>query len=140
MEQAAGLTGAMELEMQQLYGEQGAGPLDPTDFDTPPGVFLLAERDRRAVGCGGLRLLAARRGELKRMYVEPEVRGQGVGRLLLRELIDRARAGGLRQVCLEVGTEQPAAIDLYVSAGFTPIPGYGHFRDEPMARCFGLEL
>ena len=138
--QAAALTAAMELEMQQLYGGEGGGPLCPSDFDSPPGVFLLAERDRRALGCGGLRPLAAGRVELKRMYVEPQARGQGVGRLLLLELVDRAKAGGLRQIWLEVGTEQPAAVGLYLSEGFTPIPSYGDFKGEPMARCFGLEL
>ena len=142
LDQARALTDAMEREMQQRYGDGAAGPLDGADFALPSAAFVIADLDGVDVGCGGLRLIqpGVAVGELKRMYVEPAVRGQGVGRAVLRDLVDRARTAGLTRVLLEAGARQPEALGLYRSAGFMPVASYGHFRDEPLARCFALEL
>lgn len=134
------LTRAMEAELTARYGEGGVSPARAGDFATPPAVFLVAELDGRPVACGGLRLLEPGVAEVKRMYVDPSVRGRGLARQLLRELVDGARAAGLAQVRLETGSEQPESVALYVSEGFTPVPAYGHYRDDPRSLCFGLEL
>jgi hypothetical protein len=41
---------------------------------------------------------------------------------------------------LETGLAQPEAIALYESAGYLPIEGFGHYRDEPSSRSFAKEL
>jgi hypothetical protein len=41
---------------------------------------------------------------------------------------------------LETGLAQPEAIALYVSSGYTPIPGFGFYKDAPLARCFARRL
>ena len=74
------------------------------------------------------------------MYVDPAARGRGLARGLLRALLDHARAVGATRVLLETGTEQPEAIGLYVSEGFTPVEPYGHYADDPRTRCFALDL
>lgn len=139
-DEAAALTAAMVTELSHRYGGDGASPADASDFEPPHGVFLVAAVDGVDVACGGLRRLNDTTGEVKRMYAAPAVRGQGVGRAVLRGLVDRARATGLEQVWLETGTLQPEAIALYTSEGFEPIPPYGHFKDEPLSRCFALTL
>lgn len=139
-EQAAGLTAAMVAELATRYGGDGASPVDGTDFLPPYGAFLVATIDAVDVACGGLRLLQDRTGEVKRMYTDPAVRGRGVARSLLLALIEHARAVGLRQVWLETGVLQPEAIGLYESEGFLPIEAYGYYKDEPLSRCYGLEL
>ena len=53
------------------------------EFSPPLGVFLVARRAGDAVGCGAVRTLDAGRGEIKRMWVDPAVRGLGIGRGLL---------------------------------------------------------
>lgn len=126
--------------MTAAYGGGAASPAATEDFSTPPAVFLLARLGGADVGCAGLRRLRDGVGEVKRMYVDPAVRGRGVGRLLLRRLLDHARAAGLDRVQLETGTEQPGAIALYESEGFTPIPAYGHHREDPRSCCFALDL
>lgn len=136
---AAVLIEAMADELSARYGDGGLSPALPGDFE-PPGVLLLVEADGVAVACGGLRRLEPGCGEIKRMYVDPAVRGRGTSRLLLRALLDHARVGGLSRVVLETGTEQPEAIGLYESEGFTPVPAYGHYRADPRTRCYGLDL
>jgi GNAT superfamily N-acetyltransferase len=134
------LTGPMVAELSQRYGGDGASPADGADFLPPYGVFLVGAVDGTDVACGGLRLLDNGVGEIKRMYAAPEVRGQGIARALLRELLAHARQVGLREVWLETGTLQPEAIALYESEGFVPIEKYGYYKDEELSRCYGLPL
>ena len=135
------LADAMSDEMKVRYDDdEGASPADPQDFLPPYGVFLLGAVGGDDVACGGLRLLEPGVGEVKRMYVEPEHRGTGLSRLLLRALVAHARTVGLAEVRLETGTLQPEAIGLYLSEGFTPIAPYGHFADHPQTLCYALVL
>jgi GNAT superfamily N-acetyltransferase len=79
-------------------------------------------------------------GEIKRMYVEPEARGKGVGRTILRALQQCARESGYSALRLETGARQPEAIALYESEGYLPIEPYGCYRDSPLSRCFEKHL
>jgi ribosomal protein S18 acetylase RimI-like enzyme len=97
--------------------------------------FLLRDGDTPA-GCGGIQLFGTEYGELKRMYVRPEFRGRGFGRLLLDHLADHARNNGIRQLRLETGVHQKEAIALYEGAGFHRIPPFGPYRDDPVSLCY----
>lgn len=136
---AVALTDAMGAELLARYGDGGPSPAAAGDFDAP-GTFLLAEVDGEAVACGGLRPYGPATGEVKRMYVAPAHRGRGHARTLLRALLDHARAQGMSRVLLETGTEQPEAMALYASEGFTPVPAYGHYAHDPRSRCFARDL
>ncbi|MFF1612891.1 GNAT family N-acetyltransferase [Amycolatopsis sp. NPDC058278] len=137
---AVRLREAQRTELDARYGtddhEPGAVPTAET-----VAVFLLA-RDAAgtAVGCGGLRLLGPGSGEVKRMYVEPAVRGTGVAAALLRALEDHARQLGITRLLLETGTGQPDAIRFYRREGYEPIEAYGPYRGEPLSRCFARDL
>lgn len=154
---ATALVEELMADLSQRYGGSGDGtPIDPRQFDAPDGAFLVLVDDGRDVGCVALRLLDAtevpggidgdvmaghtRVAELKRMFTRPEVRRTGAGRALLAALEERARELGFTRVVLETGTAQPEAIDLYTSSGYTPIPGFGHYRDAPLSRCFARDL
>jgi GNAT superfamily N-acetyltransferase len=140
-EEALPLAEAMSEEMKVLYeDDEGASPAAPADFLPPYGAFLVVEVDGVAVGCGGLKLIAEGRGEVKRMYVAPTHRGRGLSRVLLRALVEHARTAGLQEVWLETGTRQTAAIALYESEGFTPIAPFGHWADHPETLCYALPL
>lgn len=70
------------------------------------------------------------------MYVDPAVRGRGLGRRLLAFLEQQAAAASYGQLWLETGTEQPEAIALYTSAGYRPMDPYGEFSYYSRSRCF----
>ena len=139
---AAPLLGRLVAELQRRYDDDGApgAPLDPVAFRPPHGTFLVAHVAGRPAGCGGLRTHTPGVGEVKRMYVDPTVRRRGVARLLLAALEDAGRTLGHRRLLLETGTQQPEALALYDSAGWTRIPPYGEWRDSPLSVCYARDL
>jgi GNAT superfamily N-acetyltransferase len=139
---AAALIAALNVELSARYPEPGATHfhLDPDEVAPGTGIFIVARWFGRPVGCGALRSLreadlirelGPKIGELKRMYVAPEVRGQGIGRALLDRLEAEARTLGLARLVLETGTRQTEALALYRRAGFTAIPAYGEYAASP---------
>jgi len=107
----------------------------PSAFEPPAGVFVVVEDDEGApVGCGGIRLIAdgerGRRYEVKHLYLAPETRGRGWGRLLLADLERRAVAFGARELVLDTHHSLEAAGGLYASSGFVQIAPY---NDNPNA-------
>jgi GNAT superfamily N-acetyltransferase len=137
---AVRLRAAQRTELDARYGTDDHEPGAVPNADTV-AVFLLA-RDAGgvAVGCGGLRLLGPGSGEVKRMYVDPAVRGTGVAAALLRALEDHARTLGIGRLLLETGTGQPDAIRFYQREGYEPIEAYGPYHGEPLSRCFARDL
>ena len=65
-----------------------------TEFGPPRGSFVLARQDTAWIGCGGFRKLSDAVCEMKRLYVTPAGRRQGVGHVIAKTLIDRARQAG----------------------------------------------
>ena len=79
--------------------------------------------------------------ELKRMFVDPTVRGQGIGRALVEALESEARLLGVTTVVLETGARLAPAIKLYESMGYTRIPLFGEYLSSPdTSLCFGKPL
>lgn len=101
----------------------------------PAGVFLLATLRGEPVGCGALRTPDphAGLGEIKRMWVDPSARGLGVGRRLLGDLEDRARAAGCRTVRLDTNGALAEAIAMYRSTGYVEVEP---FNDDPYAQLY----
>ncbi|MZD10292.1 GNAT family N-acetyltransferase [Streptomyces sp. SID5785] len=146
---AIALNDRVQLEYAERYGDEGdVTPLDPTMFDAPHGLYLIAYDDRDTpLATGGWRTqdeneegYADGDAELKRMYVTPEARGLGLARRILAALEADARAAGRTRMVLETGTKQPEAIALYASSGYTPCAKFGHYRFDELSRCFAKAL
>lgn len=109
----------------------GGSTVEASDFTSPDGVFLLARSAGSPVGCGGLRRLTPTTGEIKRVYVRPDARANGVGRALLAALEERATRFGMKELRLDTDGGEPAALALFRSAGYLPIADY---NGNPYAR------
>jgi putative acetyltransferase len=96
----------------------------PGRFSAPRGGLWLARVAGMAAGCVALRPLDDSAAEVKRMYVDPAWRGQGVGRALLVAVIAGARARGYRVLRLGTLHDMTPAQALYRSLGFVPIERY----------------
>src|SRR5659263_185533 len=135
---ATALWAAQQAELAAIYGVPDLeSDLGPTGLLASLVAF---DDDGAPVGSGVLRDVGDGVGELKRMYVVPACRGRGISRLVLRELERRSREAGVQRLILESGLRQPEAIGLYRSAGYTRIPNFGIYADEPESVCFGKDL
>jgi ribosomal protein S18 acetylase RimI-like enzyme len=114
--------------------EGGFDPARESDdnerLTSPAGVFLVAMLRSELAGCGGLTFHGDGPAEIKRLWVGSTARGLGLGRRLLTELEDRARARGIRTVRLDTNRALDEAINLYRSAGYREIDSY---NDNPYA-------
>ncbi len=113
----------IDLAYQDFAGELAAMP---GKYRPPAGELLLAHGGRgEALGCIGLRPLTDEGCcEIKRLYVVPAGRGQGVGRGLLVAILAKAGRIGYREVRLDTLPGMNAALALYREAGFAPIDPY----------------
>lgn len=124
-----------ELDAYQdtLYPPESRHALDLAAL-TQPNVLFAVARDAagRAVGCGAI-VLGPEAGELKRMFVSPAARGQGLAQQLLARLEAEAAARGCRLVRLETGPYQPEALGLYERCGYERCGPYGGYADDPLS-------
>ena len=101
---------------------------------------VLAYVNGKAVGCGAFKALDTVSVEIKRMYVHPEGRRQGVAAKVLAELEQWAAEKGYTKSILETGKKQIEAIDFYPAQGYMTIPNYGPYQGKENSVCFQKEL
>ncbi|MCA1647473.1 MAG: GNAT family N-acetyltransferase [Chloroflexi bacterium] len=92
--------------------------------------FCVATLDGAAVGCGGVALCHGF-AEVKRMYVRPAARGQGVARAILARIEVETRAANPPVLRLETGDKQTDALRLYRGYGFTDCAAFGDYASLP---------
>ncbi|MBP6424370.1 MAG: GNAT family N-acetyltransferase [Flavobacterium sp.] len=90
-----------------------------------------------AVGCGAFKPYNKTTAEIKRMFVRPDFRGQGIAKGILTALENWAREYGFTNCILETGTNNPPAIQLYTKAGYSVIPNYDQYENVVTSVCLG---
>jgi putative acetyltransferase len=134
--EAASLIAALDDHLRELYPGMPIHGIEPVEFRRTGGIFLVGRVDGVAVACGAIRPVGESAGEVKRMFVRPDHRGQGFARVLLSALEQAAAERGYRAIRLETGENQIAAIRLYESAGYHPISAYGEDTSDCRSRYF----
>ena len=96
----------------------------PGKYSRPTGCLLVAIVHGEVVGCVGLRRFDATRGELKRLYVRPEFRHQGIAQALTHAILQEAKRMGYDEVVLDTLRSMTTAIRFYTAMGFHEIEAY----------------
>jgi putative acetyltransferase len=140
-EEAMRLLPAMRAETLQRYWDVlDASTSPPTnDLLADRSAFLTARLDGKPVGCAALRPMEEA-AKVRRRYVAPSVRRQGIGRRRLTALEQMASLSGCHTLRLAPGARQPEAIALCESLGFHRIPPYGGHTDDTLSICFQRSL
>jgi putative acetyltransferase len=99
----------------------------PGDYAPPRGRLLLAKEFDQLVGCVALRPVGPTTCEMKRLFLRPEYRSRGLGRVLVEAVIEEARKIGYTHMRLDtISDRMGRAIELYKSIGFVEIEPYYH--------------
>ena len=89
-----------------------------TSYKPPNGIFYILKIKNEIIGMGALRKLRSDTGEVKRMYIKPNLRGKGFGKALLQQLLKIGKEFGCTRIFLDTGRFMTAAQHVYRSAGF----------------------
>ncbi len=108
----------------------------PGKYAPPQGALLIARAGSLIAGCVALRSLDQSTCEMKRLFVRPQFKGQGIGRSLAERIILEAKRLGYQSMRLDTLDTLQAAIGLYESLGFkrtepyysNPFPGVVYFE------------
>lgn len=125
------LIDALDAYQRPLYPPESFHGIDLAALSRPNVLFAVARDEAgSAQGCGAL-VLGPDFGELKRMYMRPECRGQGIARRLLAFLEAQAVERGCTRFALETGPLQHEAITLYEWAGYAHCGPFGDYGPDP---------
>jgi putative acetyltransferase len=119
--------------MYELSPPESVHALDIDALRQPDVTFWTAWEGRGLLGCGALRELSPRHGEVKSMRTVNAHRERGVARAILAHIIGEAQKRGYERLSLETGS-MPAfepARRLYASAGFVDCPPFGDYIEDP---------
>ncbi len=97
---------------------------------------VIAYENDKPIACGAMKEFAPDTMEIKRMYVTPKRRGEGIAGKILSELENWASELSFVKCILETGTKQPEAIRLYRKNGYNLISNYGQYTNVENSLCF----
>lgn len=101
---------------------------------------LVVYINNKPVACGAFKPFTDSSVEIKRMFVHPDYRGQGIAQQVLTELEKWAAELGNTNCVLETGQKQPEAIQLYLKSGYVRIPNYGQYANMENSVCMQKSL
>jgi len=116
--------------------------LDAPSLDDDSITLYSARRGGELLGIGALKQLDPGHGELKSMHVDVDARGQGIGRAIVRHLLEAAVIRGYRRISLETGAGEAfaPARALYETFGFVGCAPFNGYRENPESICMTRAL
>jgi putative acetyltransferase len=138
--QVIALIADLDAYQDTLYPAEARYALDLSSLKKSNVIFMVArDGEGTAVGCGAV-VITGCVGELKRMYVRPQDRGQGVAGRVLVALEAASLIAGCEELLLETGPYQPEALAFYSKQGYTRRGPFGAYPDHPLSVFMGKHL
>ena len=133
------LISQLDKYLSIVNGEQDAF-YAPNNVLDPLDTAVIAYYDGKPVGCGCFKKFDHESVEIKRMYVDPEIRGKGIASAVLNELEKWAKEKGFTQTVLETGKKLDDANALYYKQGYQIIENYGQYAGIENSVCMKKAL
>jgi putative acetyltransferase len=138
--QVVALLDALDRYLAELYEPEANHILSVSELLAPEVSFFVARQGDEIVGTGAVRRMPGEvdtsgqpYGEVKRMYVDPAVRGQRIGERLLQTLEGALTEQGVALALLETGGDQREAVRLYERCGYTRRGAFGGYPDNGLS-------
>jgi len=128
--------------MYELSPPESVHAFDVGKLQQPDVTFWSVWAGVELVGCGALRELDSKHGEIKSMRTVTTYRRKGVARAVVAHVIEEARRRSYDRLSLETGSMQAfePAQRLYESFGFVRCPPFGDYREDPNSVFMTREL
>lgn len=119
--------------MHELSPPESVHAMDIAKLRQPDVTFWTVWSGGELLGCGALRELTPKHGEVKSMRTALAHRRRGAGRAVLVHIIAEARRRSYERLSLETGSMNAfePAHQLYASFGFSFCPPFGDYVDDP---------
>lgn len=141
---ARALMAQSEALASRLYPAQSNHFEPPEGLRGPQGAFFGCWAGGTLVGCGGVKHVAPADepayGEIKRLFVLENTRGQGIAKRLMARLEAELAARGVALARLETGIHQPEALGLYRRLGYVERGPFGDYAIDPLSVFFEKRL
>ncbi|WP_412466802.1 GNAT family N-acetyltransferase [Pedobacter sp. KLB.chiD] len=134
-----GLVALLDQDLAIRDGDDHAFYAQFNQVDTIKEV-VVAYRRELPVACGAIKFFSSTAAEVKRMFVHPDHRKQGIAAKVLNELENWATELGFSSCVLETGKKQPEAIALYQKMGYQLTPNYGQYIGVDNSVCMSKPL
>jgi len=132
---AAELLALSDAYMASLYPAESNHMESPAALAQPHVRFVGLTIDGEVVGCGAVKIMEGKEpyGEIKRVFVKDQHRGQGFSGQLMADLEHHLREQGIALARLETGIHQPEALALYRKLGYVERPPFGAYLADPLS-------
>jgi GNAT superfamily N-acetyltransferase len=133
------LTKKLDQELKLIYGSTQE-EFDQFNIIDNIETVIVAYKDNTAGGCGCFKTFDKNTAELKRMFVDDQFRGKGIGAAILIELENWVKELGYSSIVLETGTVQVKAIALYKKFGYSVISNFDPYIGNELSICLKKNL
>lgn len=128
------LIALLNQELRERYGELQS-VYDQYNHIKDLDTVVISYCNDIPSGCGCFKKFDNNTIEIKRMFVKPAERKQGIASSILSELEIWAKEDGCTCAVLETADQQPESIALYQKAGYDNIPNYGQYIGMKNSIC-----
>lgn len=122
-----------------LYGTTGCNLESAKDLVKNNALMLGAFSGKILVGIGAIKLKDDY-AQIKRMFIEPDFRSQGIAKQLILKLESHALKNSLHRICLETGNKHDVALNFYNKMGYYQIEKFGCYEPNEISIYFEKQI
>ncbi|WP_264566795.1 GNAT family N-acetyltransferase [Flavobacterium sp. N3904] len=124
----------LSQNLYERFGSDGKNSFTEWEYNNPKYLFVVAELNDEIVGCGAIRPLSDKTGEVKRMFAKyPR---KSIGQSILSFLEAKAKELGYEELVLETRVKNKEGCSFYMNSNYIKTPNYGKYIGRLDAVCF----